>query len=108
MAELVTLQALLKRSARLYGDKAAFHLLDRDVSYSDFANDVEMLGTGLIASGLRGKKIGVIGKNSYEWGLVYFAVMNIGGIIVPLDKELTAEELSDSIYRVKQKFIFYS
>lgn len=108
MAELVTLQALLKRSARLYGDKAAFHLLDRDVSYSDFANDVEMLGTGLIASGLRGKKIGVIGKNSYEWGLVYFAVMNIGGIIVPLDKELTAEELSGSIDRVKPKAIFYS
>lgn len=113
MAELVTLQSLLKRSVRLHGDKVAFYVNSDNgiqrVTYRKFAADVEALGTALLKNGqLEGRRTGIIGKNSYEWGVIYFAVMNGGGTVVPLDKELTVDELGDSIKRVKLDTLFYS
>lgn len=113
MAELITIQALLKRSVRLYGDKVAFHIASNNgiqpITFRKFADDVEALGTALLSNGwLAGRRIGIIGKNSYEWGVTYFAVMNGGGTVVPLDKELTTKELGDSIERVKLDTLFYS
>lgn len=113
MAELITIQALLKRSVRLYGDKVAFHIASNNgiqpITFRKFADDVEALGTALLSNGwLAGRRIGIIGKNSYEWGVTYFAVMNGGGTVVPLDKELTTKELGDSIERVKLNTLFYS
>lgn len=113
MAELVTLQSLLKRSVRLYGDKVAFHITRNNgiqqITYREFSADVEALGTALLGKGLlKGRRLGIIGKNAYEWGVIYFAIMNGGGTVVPLDKESSAKELGDSIKRVKLDTLFYS
>lgn len=56
-------------------------------------DDVYALGTAFLDLGLREKKIGVIGKNSYQWCETYLAVTGGVGVIVPLDKELHEEEL---------------
>lgn len=111
--KIFTLKAMLRQSARLYADQTAFHLPIQagnasTITYRQFTKDVDALGTALINAKKKGKRIGIIGKNSYEWGLAYFAVMNGAGIAVSLDKELTAKELRDSIERVNIDTIFYS
>ncbi len=107
-----TLKAMLSRSVELYADQTAFHLPSQtkytSVTYRQFAEDVDALGTALIYAKKQGMRIGIIGKNSYEWGLAYFAIMNGVGIAVSLDKELTTKELCDSIERVNIDTIFYS
>ena len=42
---------------------------------------------------LKDEKIAVIGENSYRWYVTYMAVVCGVGIIVPLDKELPANEI---------------
>ena len=91
------LKEMLYRSAEKFKKNYAFRLKDENgkiygVTYEKFANDVISLGTILIDMGLVGNKIGVIGKNSYNWAVSYLA-STIIGIVVPIDKELTPDDV---------------
>ena len=65
----------------------------REITFRQVLDDVYALGTAFLDLGLREKKIGVIGKNSYQWCETYLAGTGGVGVIVPLDKELHEEEL---------------
>ena len=67
------------------------------VTYQQMRDDVVSLGTELLSMGLHGKHCAVIGKNSYNWVRIYFAILSIGAVIVPLDRDWGAEELADTV-----------
>lgn len=71
----------------------------REITFRQVLDDVYALGTAFLDLGLREKKIGVIGKNSYQWCETYLAVTGGVGVIVPLDKELHEEELKQLIVK---------
>lgn len=58
-----------------------------------FLEDVDALGTWLFHGGVRGRHVAVIAPNSYQWLVVYFAVISGDNVIVPIDKDLPPEEL---------------
>jgi long-subunit acyl-CoA synthetase (AMP-forming) len=96
---IIDLKHMLLTSADLYGDQPAFHIKDtssspyRSITYKQLKADVDALGTALVSMGLKGKKIGIIGENSYPWAVSYLASVCGTGIVVPLDKELPPNEL---------------
>ena len=65
------------------------------VTYGQFRNDIEALGTYLYCCGIKNTHIGVIGENSYEWILTYFSTVLGGNVIVPIDKELSVTEVEN-------------
>ena len=77
------------------------------ITYTDLKNDVDAFGQGLINLGLRGKRIAIIGKNSYEWALTYVTVLSSVGISVPLDKGLQAQEIESLLIRGKADCIVF-
>lgn len=93
------LRDMVHSSAEMFGDKPAF--LEKDVpggeykpiSYAQLREDIDSLGTKLVELGLKGKKVALIGENSYRWVVSYLAVTNGTGVIIPLDKELTEIEI---------------
>lgn len=93
------IKQMLESSAELYGEqplfKQKFHNNEpfRDITYREVLADVNALGTAMLGLGLKGKHIGVIGKNCYEWAESYLAVVGGVGVVVPLDKELHEDEL---------------
>lgn len=94
---ITNFKELLYRGATLFKDRTAFKLKDENkkiysVTYEKLKNDVEALGTFLIDKGLSGKRICVIGKNSYKWAISYLA-SSIVGVVVPIDKELHSEDI---------------
>ena len=66
------------------------------------------LGTKLIELGLKDKPIAIIGENSYQWISVYFGVVNGVGTVVPLDKELSKDEIYNLLKIADCKAIFYT
>ena len=64
------------------------------ISYLELRKQTEWLGTELLNRGYAGKKVALLGENSYDWLLCFFSIMGAGMIAVPLDKELSAAELS--------------
>ena len=77
------------------------------ISYKNFYEDINGLGTGLLHLGLKDKRIAIIGKNSYEWILSYISILNGVGITVPLDKGLKENEIISSIIRSKADAIIF-
>ena len=105
---------LLDQSAKLFGSKAAFKIKQKEtntykeISYTRLKENVDSLGTAFINLGLSGKKIAVIGENSYEWAISYLATVCGCGIVVPLDKMLPDKEIESLVKRSKVSAIIFS
>lgn len=56
---------------------------------------------------LRGKKVGIIAPNRYEWCVSYLAVTTSDMVVVPLDKSLPNNEIEDLVKRSKIDAIIF-
>jgi len=107
------LKDMLKQSVELFGSKNAFLVKTGDdnykgITYSQFKEDVDALGTALTNLGLKDKFIAVIGENRYEWCVTYLSVVNGVGVIVPLDKELPEHEIENLLTRSNAAAVVFS
>ncbi len=88
---------LLERANRYFADRDCVveKLHGRTVSHTvhDLYNDVRALGAVLQQDGFCGKHAVILGENSYNWLVAFFALACSGAVAVPLDKELTADEI---------------
>ena len=108
------LKELINNTQVEYGENSAFKFKNKEtkelytMSYNEYIDEVNALGTALISNGLKGKRIGVIGENRYEWQEAYLSITCGTGIVVPLDKALTENELLNLIERSEIEAIFYT
>lgn len=77
-------------------------------TFSQFYYDVCSLGTWLYAQNYHGKHIAVIGENSYEWLVSFFAIICGGNVAVPIDKELPENEIARLLENADVRVVFYS
>ena len=81
---------------------------EKSITFSQFANDIRALGTYFYSLGIKNSKIALIGENSYEWIVTYFAAVNGSNVIVPLDKELAYGEAINLIKNSESCALVYS
>ena len=113
--EFETIRDVIRNAVKKYPENNAFILKnkkDKDVeykkiTYKQFGEDIDSLGTELVNLGLKGKRIAIIGKNRYEWIVSYLATVNGTGIVVPLDKGLPEAEVESSLIRSKADCIIF-
>ena len=97
--EIEDLKDMLEKTAVKNSTKTAFKVKDqngkiKNKSYIDFKNDVQSLSTKLMEMGMQNQRIAVMGKNSYSWAISYLAATIIG-IVVPIDKEASKENVKE-------------
>ena len=68
-------------------------------TYAEFYQTVVYLGTYMLKRGIRGRKIALVGENSYEWLLCYFAIVTTGNVAVLVAKDATPAEASTLIFQ---------
>ncbi len=106
------LREMLENSALRFGTRPAF--LEKiagsyeSFSYIRFKTDVFSLGEALMARGFCDKRIIVMGENSYAWCLSYMTAVCGLGIVVPVDKEIPAEEFANIANLSEAGLILYS
>lgn len=112
--EVADIRQMLEESVSMYSDRPAYLVKKAkgepygEILFRQVGNDVKALATAMLDMGLAGEKIAVIGANCYEWIATYFAVVNAVGVIVPLDKELSKEEI-DTLMEISQcKAVFFT
>lgn len=111
---ITDLKDLLVSSTKLYGDRVAY--LQKwnpkgeyeEITYNQVLEDVNGFGTKMLSMGLKDKRVAVIGENCYQWCSTYLAVTGGVGCIVPLDKELSAEELKNQIQRAEVSCVVFA
>ena len=67
------------------------------VTYDEMRDHIRALGTEIVARGLQGKKICVIGKHTYQLIQSYYAVLAVGSVWVPLDRDWSKEDLLETV-----------
>lgn len=109
------IKELMNSSIEKYSENVAFILKEKtekevsykNITYSEFGEQVKAFGTGLFELGLQGKRIAIIGKNRYEWALSYVAILMGDMTAVPLDKGLTDTEIRNSLMQSKADAIIF-
>ncbi len=107
------LKEMINNTKKEFGNEIAFKFKGQDgeittMSYDDYIDEINSLGTALISIGLNDKRIGVISENRYEWEEDYLSIICGTGVVVPLDKSLPENEILSLIERSEMEAIFYS
>ncbi len=106
-----TLKDLIEVCCNNHKDKIAFRYTHKNdeiqITYTQFKNDVEALGTALIKKGYNRTHIALLSKNSYLWIVSFFAIVNTDNIIVPLDKELSGKDIRSLIEKSDTEVLIY-
>ena len=109
-----TLKELVDASAQKFPDRAAYMYKDdhkepfKSMTYAEFKEEQDSIGTALVARGFKGSKIAVIGDNSHRWALSYYSVVCGVGVIVPIDRNLEKGEITNLLERADVEVVFAS
>ncbi len=79
-----------------------------NITYSEARDRIRSMGTGMIALGIRDSHAALIGESSVHWILSYFALMSVGAVTVPIDKELPVPDMESIVVSAECSFVFYS
>lgn len=81
----------------------------KEITYSEFGKDVNAFGTALMdLLKLKNQRIAIIGETTYQWYLSYMTMLCGAGVVVPIDKELPANEIENVLRRAEVSAVIYS
>jgi len=107
-----SIKEMLELAVKEVGDSDAFQYKDGDkvikVTYKEFVRDTEELGTALAKLNMHDKHVAIIGENSYKWLTCYLTMLKSTGVFVPVDKELTCEQVINVLRHSESEMLFYS
>ena len=104
-----TIYDMIGRNARCFKERIAWFEADdgRTSTFEQYKNKVDRLAAGLQQSGVgRGDRIGVVGKNSFEYFLLYGAAAALGAIVLPINWRLSPEEVCFNLNDCRPKVVF--
>ncbi|MBV8358809.1 MAG: AMP-binding protein [Deltaproteobacteria bacterium] len=102
-----TLVELLERAAKRFGSRVALEARKpsgqrSSLSYRELRDGARRAGLLMATRGLKaGERVLLVGENSPDWVLAYFAILYAGAVAVPLDHLISADELV-TICRIAQ------
>ena len=113
--EFDNLRTMTEDAAKKYGDRYLFSYkkkpTDKEILHYTFIEGrdyIRDLATELISLGLRDKKVAIIGESAPEWVFSYHALMSIGAVTVPIDKELPAADMASILNTAECAAIVFS
>ena len=110
--DLQCIRDLVYVNAEKYGDKPLYiHLENGEkitFTYNDNKRYFDALGTYFAKSGLMNTTVAIIGDQHPDWMTAYLTTITSGGVVVPLDKELSCDQLVNFIKQAECKVVFIS
>ncbi len=109
---ITSLRHLVDSNAQVYGDRVQYYYKEgkeeKQFTFCDMQTYMNQLGTFFCDMGWKGKRIAVTGDTHPLYIAVYFAAVNSGNVIVPLDKELEEEQIVNFLNRAEVSALFYT
>ncbi len=108
-----SLQDMVLKSSQKYGKKIALEdLADTPipkVSYQELMEHILRFGTALQQLGIKERThVALIGENRVQWGIAYLTLMSFNYVVVPIDKNLTSNEILNIIHESDAEAIIFS
>jgi long-chain acyl-CoA synthetase len=111
--KISSIQDMIIQSAKRFGSKIALEDLNptpiNRVSYSELLDNVLRFGSALKELGIKERThIAVIGENRVQWAISYLMAMTFNYVIVPIDKNLTTNEIMNIMHESDSEVIIFS
>ena len=111
--DFANIRDLVERAAVMYPENVAYSFRnnphDKEIvkkNFTELRDEVRALASEWLSRGLAGKHCAVIGKFSYSWVRMYFSLLSIGAVIVPLDRDWLAADLAETAKRAEVEYLF--
>lgn len=104
-----TVYNVVRRNARCFPDRPAWLEVSdgREITFCRFKDMVDHLAKGLQDEGLKkGDRIGILGKNSLEYFLLYGAASALGLIVIAINWRLSADEAENNLVDGAPRLVF--
>lgn len=107
-----TVMEIIEKSAEKYAGRCAFTFLDgngnkKEINYSTLIRDVKNLALSLVYVNKKpSEKVAIIAHNCYEWCVSYLACLASGTVAVPVDRELSGEDIGAILDFADVKTVF--
>jgi len=100
-----------KEASVKFGDQTAIQYKQdgewSDFSFSDLRNNIESLSVFLTRQNVkRGDTVTILMENRPEWPMVFFAVLSIGAVVIPINPGIGREETRNILASVGCKIAF--
>ena len=109
------IRELMKTRAEVRPDVPVYAIYSRraeeppvEISPAELLRQIDSLGTWFFYNGYRGRHVAILGENSYEWILTFFALVNGNNTAVLLDTTKPAEELCGVVQDCDVEAIVFS
>ena len=107
------MRELIAYTSDVNAKKCAFVIKEKDGTYTektfaDLATDIKGLSNSLLEKNLFGKPVALIGGNSYEWCVSFFATLCAGCLLIPLDNRLPVPEIHRLFERSNPEAVIFS
>ncbi len=112
--QITTIQNMLERKSSLYADKIAYSTRKDDLSvnsltFSEVFTLFTQFSAHLMSLGLKRREhVAIVGENSPQWAISYFAVIWAGAIAVPLDARARTEHIKQVLALSDSRFLIAS
>ncbi|MCF8242072.1 MAG: AMP-binding protein [Melioribacteraceae bacterium] len=111
--QIKSIQDMVLQSAERYSTKLAFEDLNQTplgrVTYSELLDKILRFGTALRKMGLEERShIAVLGENRVQWSVTFLTCMCFNYVVVPIDKNLTENEILNILHESDSKAIVFS
>ncbi|WP_321796651.1 AMP-binding protein [Caballeronia sp. J97] len=103
-----TVSRFLLHTVNQFADRPAVVFREQDIRWTwrEFAHEVDVLASGLLALGLRaGDRVGIWSPNRAEWLLTQFATARMGAVLVNINPAYRLAELEYALNKVGCKAI---
>lgn len=106
----LTLRDLLEQSRKDYFNCPSLSFVgEKPLNYNNLSVITRNTSGMLLALGIeKGDRVAIIGENSPNWGISYFAITTIGAIAVPILTDFSEIEIENILDHSESKAIFVS
>ncbi|MFZ5946884.1 MAG: AMP-dependent synthetase/ligase [Stygiobacter sp.] len=108
-----TIQEMILQSAKKFGPKLALEDLNetpiKKLTFRELLEKILLFGSALKELGLKERThVALIGENRTQWSLSYLTLMTFNYVVVPIDKNLTPNEIINIIHESDSEAIIFS
>ncbi|MCL6100195.1 MAG: AMP-binding protein [Bacteroidetes bacterium] len=108
-----SIQDMVLKSAKNFGSKLALEDLNdtpiNKVTYRELLDNILRFGKALQDLGIKERThIAVIGENRVQWAISYLTAMCFNYVVVPIDKNLTTNEIMNILHESDSEAIIFS
>jgi fatty-acyl-CoA synthase len=103
-----TIGMALDDAARKYGDRVATVFHNGAVTYNQLKQTSDLIARGFLKLGVgKGDKVAIWMAGYSEWAFIYFALMRIGAVIVPINTRYRPEEIEYVLNKSKASLLAF-